>query len=84
MSPAQVASLACTLAGLAAAWVATSVCLLYFDNLYGPFGEHGSLGALTALGCGAGAGIAVFYPPGVQDASSTRYCMGLENRIPNG
>ena len=24
------------------------------------------------------------YPPGAQDASATRYCVGLEKRIPNG
>lgn len=131
---------AVTIISLAAFWVVTWAAVLYLDNVYGPFGDHGGRGALTGLGCGVAAGAAVFavtrgvarrsramlivllglicvagwvllprqidvseswiprpnprwsctgwsflhYQPGVQDGSATRYCVGLETRIPNG
>jgi hypothetical protein len=52
---------ASALAGLVALAVATAAGLLYFDNLYGPLGEHpGVRGPLAGLGCGALAGATAF------------------------
>ena len=58
MSTPRAARIAAGVAGVVVFWLCTATGLLYLDNTYGPFEDHGGRGALLALAIGLASGAA--------------------------